>query len=264
MTKFKKKYVFFEMKYAACEQTASATSLFRSDERGAVVVLDTAAEYLGLGKQGTGLLVEGVLFVVDNLFNPGVDDHLRAGEAGAERHVDGGIFRGDTVIGGLREAILLGVGADAVAEAASRGRGARATRATAVHAILDATRRAIVAGGDDAAVFDDDSRNAATGAVAACADNVRDVHEVRVPVRTAIARFTSAFFFHVKILFEAIPENGFSNPFHSRTRMSVLLYLKELLGSSGNRDDFDGLDGDIAMSCGVTARLNGGDFIENI
>ena len=56
------------------------------------------------------------------------------------------------MVGGLRDGVLLGVRADALAEpGAARGAGG-AARAAALVAVADAARRAVVAGGDDAAV----------------------------------------------------------------------------------------------------------------
>ena len=152
------------------------------NERGPFVSLESPQDDAGLGEDGLRLLGDGILLVVDDLADARVDDHLGAHEAGRERDVDRRALRRDAVVGGLRDGVLLGVRADALAEPGAARRVGGAARAAALVAVADAARRAVVAGRDDAAVLHDHGGDVAARAVAARLHAVRDVHEVGVPV----------------------------------------------------------------------------------
>ncbi len=123
-----------------------------------------------------------VLLVVDDFDDAGVDDHFGAGKAWGEGDIDGCLADADAVVGGLGDGVLLGVGADAVAERGPGGGIAGASIAAAIAAVANAARGAVVAGRDDAAVLDDDGGHLAATAVSTCFDDVGDIHEVGVPI----------------------------------------------------------------------------------
>ena len=132
------------------------------------------------------LVDEGVVATIDDLLYAGVDDELRAGEAGGNRYVDRAARDGVAVVGGLADRVLLGVGAEAFLEMGPAFRRCRAARAAAGEAVLDAARSAVVAGGEDVVVLHHDRADAPAHAVAALRDDRRDLHEVLVPAWTRI------------------------------------------------------------------------------
>lgn len=130
------------------------------------------------------LAVHAVPLAVDDLADADLDDLDAAGEAGAGVAVEHAAVA-DALAAGLEQGVLLGVQAEAGGEGGAAGEVAGvAARAAAVHAVGQAPRRAVVAGGDDAALAVDE--NAADGALHAVAPprgERRERHEVAVPPR---------------------------------------------------------------------------------
>ena len=132
------------------------------------------------------LVDEGVVATIDDLLYAGVDDELRAGEAGGNRYVDCAARDGVAVVGGLADGVLLGVCAETFFEMRAALRRPGAPWAAACKAVLDTARSAVVAGGEDVVVLHDDSANRTAQAIAALGDDFRDLHKVLVPARTRI------------------------------------------------------------------------------
>src|SRR5579871_1232832 len=132
-------------------------------------------------------LVEGVelvLALVEDAPDARVDQHLEAVDAGRVRDVDVGAADRDPVLRGLRDRVDLGVDR---AEAVLLGLPARRLRgvdeAADVRAVREPGRGAVVAGGEDVAVADDDRAHLGAQARRAFGHLARDRHEVLVPAR---------------------------------------------------------------------------------
>src|SRR5262245_25419114 len=136
-----------------------------------------------LAQQRQRRLAERIGRVVGHLVDPGVDDHLRAHQAGREGRVQGAAAHRDAVEGRLRDRVLLAVRAQALVEARPALREGVAARAAALVAVARPARGAVVAGRDDAPVARDHRGDLALHAVAARRDHARDRHEVLVPAR---------------------------------------------------------------------------------
>ena len=134
-----------------------------------------------LGEERAGLVAEGVFLVVDDFDNPRIDDHLRTGQAGAQRHVEDAAPYGDAMIRRLHDGVFLGVGTNAIAEPASR-RGVTSTpHTTAVIAILNAPRRAVVSRRDNPLVLDDNRRHLPSPAVTPRLHHMGNAHKILIP-----------------------------------------------------------------------------------
>jgi len=107
-------------------------------------------------EQAKRTVVEGVIHVVDDLADTGVDDHLGALKAGRECRIDDGVFQRNTVIRRLDDRVFFAVRAEALVECCSRQGQVVATRATPFIAISSAARRAVISGRNDTLVLDDD------------------------------------------------------------------------------------------------------------
>ena len=132
-----------------------------------------------------------VRFFVDQLADAGLDGLLGAAEARPERGVEEAPVRRVAVARREDDRVLLGVDAHArvVPRARRRVRGAAGT--PAVGAVADAHRRAVVPGGDDRLLDDDDRPYSPADAVRACGDRARDAHVVLVPARPLHRRSVS-------------------------------------------------------------------------
>ena len=131
---------------------------------------------------------EGIVATIDDLFYSGVDNEFRAGEAWRNRNVNRAARDGGSVIRGLADRVLLSVGAKALLKVGSAFHMAGAPRATAIEAILDAARRAVVASRKNMVVLHDDGADMTAAAVRALRHDLRGLHEIVVPARTRIIR----------------------------------------------------------------------------
>src|SRR5699024_5060384 len=123
--------------------------------------------YAALQEHLAGELVR-VALAVDHAGNAGIDDHLRADDAGLVRAVERGVLNGHAQLRRLDDGVLLGV--DGVAKLVPRARGDALLFAHALAALnagADARGRAVVAGGEYALVFDDHRADLAVGLIAA-------------------------------------------------------------------------------------------------
>ena len=144
-------------------------------------VLELAEGDAGLFEEGGGDGTEGVVAAVDDFGDAGVDDGFGAVGTGGEGAIEGAAADGDAVGGGLDDGVFLGMDAEAFVEGAAAGGVAGAAGAAAVAAIGDALGGAVVAGGEDLAVTDDNGADAAAEAVAAGGGDFGHHHEVFVP-----------------------------------------------------------------------------------
>ena len=130
--------------------------------------------HAGLAQEGARLRI-GVVAGVDHAQDAGVDDHLGAVEAGLMGDVDRAAVDRHAVQRGLDDGVLLGV---------QRAHAVVVHDQTAdVRAVGQAHGRAVVAGGQDALVLDDDRADGGAWAGAAPGHLPGDVHEVFVPGR---------------------------------------------------------------------------------
>lgn len=136
----------------------------------------------GFGEEFFGESV-GIVAAVDDAFDADADEDAGAEAAWAVGAVEGGAGDGDAHDGGLDDGVLLGVEGAAVFVAfAGAEAHALAGAAAEVGAVGHAGGCAVVAGGDDAVVFDEDGADLAAQAVGAFGDDVGDFHEIGVPV----------------------------------------------------------------------------------
>lgn len=136
----------------------------------------------GFGEEFFGESV-GVVAAVDDAFYADADEDAGAEAAWAVGAVEGGAGDGDAHDGGLDDGVLLGVeGAAVFVTFAGAEAHALAGAAAEVGAVGHAGGCAVVAGGDDAMVFDEDGADLAAQAVGAFGDDVGDLHEIGVPV----------------------------------------------------------------------------------
>src|SRR5579885_666277 len=101
--------------------------------------------------------VELVLALVEDAADAGVDEHLEAVNAGGVGDVDVRAADADAVLCRLRDRVDLGVdGAEAVLLDLAGGRLRGVDQAAHVGAVREPSRGAVVAGGEDVAIADDD------------------------------------------------------------------------------------------------------------
>ena len=122
-----------------------------------------------------------IAFAVKDVFHAAVDEHFAALQAGVRRTVDIAPQNGDTVRRGLDDAVLPGVGAAADLMALSRGDMQFVPEAADIEAVAHAGGRAVVSGGQDALVLDEDAPDPAADAGGALADHIGDAHEIFRP-----------------------------------------------------------------------------------
>ncbi len=144
---------------------------------------------MGGGEHLLNLIYKGVVAAIDDLADACVDNELGAGEARRDGDIDGAAGDAVAVVGGLANSVLLGVGAEALFEVIAAFCGGGATWATAIEAVLDAARRAVVAGRKDVIILHDDRAHMATAAVRALSDDLCNLHKVLVPTWARIKFF---------------------------------------------------------------------------
>lgn len=134
-----------------------------------------------------GVGVDPVVDVVDG-FDFGLEHFFGAAEAWSHGGVDGAAFDGDAEASGGEECVLFGVDADAevVAGAGGVGFAVAAAVTSAVGAVGHVVGCAVVAGGDDTVVHDDDGADAVAEAVGAFAYGHGDAHAVFVEFGTFV------------------------------------------------------------------------------
>lgn len=163
----------------------SITSVLQTSGRiGGLFPFKLTADHAGAGEEIARLFGEVIFNFVDDFFDAGVDDHFGAHQAGAQGAVEHAVFDADPVVGCLNDRIFLRMGADAITEALSR-RGIGCTAgAASVATVFNAARRTVVASGDNSTVLHNDRRHFSPAAVSSLGNNVRDIHEIFIPVGT--------------------------------------------------------------------------------
>lgn len=124
--------------------------------------------------------------VIDGL-DSGLKHFLHAAETGLSGGVDRAAFELDAEARGGEERVLLGVNADADVVGGAGGVALVAIEAAetaAVGAVLHARWSAVVAGGDDVFIEDNDGANFLSAAIGALADGHGDAEEVGMKIRT--------------------------------------------------------------------------------
>ena|SRR3989338_666818 len=119
---------------------------------------------------------------IDHLLNAGVDDHLGATEAGRKRGIERSPLDVDPVIGRLNDGIFLRVGAEAGIEVGAGDSDFVTARTAPLIAVFNAARGAVVAGGNNPLVLDEQSRHFSFDAIGAKSYMSCDLHEIIVPI----------------------------------------------------------------------------------
>jgi hypothetical protein len=126
--------------------------------------------------------VELIRFQVKNILDSGVDQNLQAMNAGCVSDVDGGIFDTRAILRRLGDSIHLGVnGAKTVLLGFSIGRLGFVNKAANVDAMRHTCWRAIVSGGKDILVPDNNRAHLRPGAGRALGYLLGDGHEILIP-----------------------------------------------------------------------------------
>ena len=146
--------------------------------------LELPALHAGLAEQITNRLGKMIFALINHFLESRINNHLGAQQARADRGVQRSPAHGDAVIRGLNDRVFLRVRADAVAEVYTRRGIARTSRTAALKTVFDSARRAVVTGGDDSFFKDNQRRDLSATAVTPLRNNVGDIEEVSVPVRT--------------------------------------------------------------------------------
>src|SRR5579884_3957250 len=132
--------------------------------------------------------VELVLALVEDAADAGVDEHLEAVNAGGVGDVDVRAADADAVLCRLRDRVDLGVdGAEAVLLDLAGGRLRGVDQAAHVGAVREPSRGAVVAGGEDVAIADDDRAHLGAQARRALGHLAGDGEEVLIPGRAVAA-----------------------------------------------------------------------------
>jgi len=100
----------------------------------------------GLFKHSSGQVIS-IAFFVNDPFDAGIDNHLRADDTGVVGAVERGSSDCHSVISGLNDGVLLSVEATAEFMSFPRGDGLLFAKATDLEAVLQSGRGAIVTGG---------------------------------------------------------------------------------------------------------------------
>lgn len=157
-------------------------------ENRTMVAVQFAQYHARLGKNGTRLLGDGILFVVDNLANAGIDDHLGTHQTRRKRYVDGRTFRTDAMVRRLRDGVLFRMGTNALPQTATARNIRMTTRTTAIATIPHTAGCPVVSRRNNPAILYDHGGNIAPATIATGLYDMRNVHEVGVPIRTPSLR----------------------------------------------------------------------------
>ena len=123
---------------------------------------------------------------VDHLLNAGIDDHFGADEAGTEGRVKRGTLNRHPVVGSLGDGVLLAMGAEAFVQVLPGDSETEAARTAPFITIPNATGSPVVAGRDDAPVFDNNRGHFTFDAVTTERHHPGYLQEIVIPAGTAL------------------------------------------------------------------------------
>ena len=123
---------------------------------------------------------------VDHLLDTGIDDHLGADEAGTEGCIKGSTLNRHPVVGGLGNGVFLGMGAEAFVQVLSGGSETETARTAPFVTIPNATGSSVVAGRDDAPVFDNNRGNLTFDAVTTECHHPGYLQKIVIPAGAAL------------------------------------------------------------------------------
>ena len=101
-------------------------------------------------------VVQRIIEVKDNLDDSAVDDHFRAHQAWSKGCVECSILDTGSMVSSLGDGVLFCMRAETLVKPGAAARQTVTTRTSPFIAILGSTGSAVVSGGDDALVPDDD------------------------------------------------------------------------------------------------------------
>ena len=132
---------------------------------------------------------KSIVAAVDDFFNAGIDNKLSACKTRRNRNINCRPSNRDTIIRSLADGILLSMRAETLVKMSSAFNLPGTPGTTAVEAVFNSTRSAVVPGRKNMVVFHYDGTYMTPHTVGTLGDDMGRLHEIIVPTRTRINDF---------------------------------------------------------------------------